>query len=329
MTRRYLVGIDTGVSKSVVALCDRGGRLVGTGRGAGMMLFGPPSQSQLETLRALLDRTCAEAGVTRGEVEFTAAGMCGVDFPKDWDAQHAALCSGLDLDPAATDLVNDAVVALWGATPSSRATIVQQGSAFTSAYRSALGGEQVFDPFDYARLFDIRREALARVVRMLDGRLQRTDLASRLLEHFGVADLDALYLQLADPTGAGWRQVSTSVLVVRDAWRAGDPVAAQMVDALASDLATTVSAMAARMGPGGFDAAFGGGVLQRLGPELLGVVSARLTELCPQARVVDVALPPEQGALVLAGHRAGLPATRLFEALAGHPGWNEDPGERR
>jgi N-acetylglucosamine kinase-like BadF-type ATPase len=316
MTEGYLLGIDTGMSKSIAALCDRDGRLLAKSHGAGVMLFGPPSESQLEVLRTLLDRVCEQAGISKAGIAFVAAGMCGVDFPKDWAEQHAALCSGLALDPAATCLVNDAVVALWGATAASRATIVQQGSAFTSAYRLAIGDEEVFDPFDYARLFDIRREALARLIRMLDGRMERTSLASRLLAHFGVEDLEELYLLLADPTGKGWHLVSTSVPVIRESWQAGDPVALEMVEALASDLAITVRAMASHLGPGEFDAAFGGGVIERLGPSLQDLVAARLTEWCPEARVVGVTLPPEQGALVLAGHQAGLSPTRLFEALA-------------
>ena len=321
----YLLGIDTGVSKSAVALSDCDGRLLGVDRGAGMMLLGPPTEDQMSVLRPLISKVCSAAGIESHDVAHVGAGMCGVDFPRQWEEQHSALCRGLGLDREKTTLVNDAIVALWGATCADRAAIVQQGSAFTSAYRAAVGEERVFDPFDYARLFDVRKEALALAVRMLDGRAPPTPFASRFLEHFGVGDADSLNEVLADPLGEGWKQLSTIAGVVSAAWLEGDPAATQMLETLALDLAVTVRAMAEHLGPGPFEAAFGGGVLQRLAPEFLDLVGARLTALCPEAIVARVALPPEHGALVMAGYHVGLAPTSIFAALAERrPGPTED-----
>jgi N-acetylglucosamine kinase-like BadF-type ATPase len=313
-----LLGIDTGASKSVAALSDGAGLLAEVS-GPGMMLLGSPTEEQLRVLSGLVAELCSAAGVESDDIVHVGAGMCGVDLPKQWEEQHRALCRGLRLDPRRTTLVNDGVVALWGATLAERATILQQGSAFTSVYRAALGQEQVFDPFDFARLLDVRKEALARVSRMLDGRATRTPLASRVLDHVGVPDGEALVELLADPFGEGWKQLSRVTPVVSAAWLDGDPAATTMLETLATDLAVTVSAMARRIGPGPFEAVFGGGVLRRLAPEFLDLVGARLAELCPEAVVGTVALPPERGALVMAAHYAGLSPHALFAALEGAP----------
>jgi N-acetylglucosamine kinase-like BadF-type ATPase len=314
--REYLLGIDSGVSKTAVALGDSEGCLLGQERGTGMMLLGPPTEDQLDILRLLISRVCSSVGVDSRDITHVGAGMCGVDLPRQWEEQHSALCRGLGLDPERTTLVNDAIVALWGATRAGRSTIVQQGSAFTSAYRAAVGHERLFDPFDFARLLDVRKEALARVARMLDGRAPRTSLASRLLEHVGADDAESLADLLADPFGEGWSRLSTISGVVSAAWLEGESAATEMIETLASDLAVTVRAMAEHMGPGPFEAAFGGGVLQRLAPEFLDLLGARLKGLCPESAVARVALPPEQGALVMAGFGAGLDPTSIFGALA-------------
>jgi N-acetylglucosamine kinase-like BadF-type ATPase len=311
----YLLGVDTGFSKSVVTVSDSSGRVLATVRGAGVMLFGPPTPDQVAVVGELISRVCDTAGIERDRLGHVGAGMCGVDLPKDWEDQHRVLCSGLGLDRETTVLVNDAIVALWGATGAGRATIVQQGSAFTSAYRGTMGEEELFDPFDHARLVDLRKEALARVVRMLDGRAVRTPFADRFLEHFGVTNIEGLYELLAEPRGIGWRLLSTIVGVVSTAWVEGDPIATELVEALATDLAVTVRAMAVRIGEGPFEAAFGGGVIERLPSSFLALVSRELTGLCPQASTVGIALPPEQGALVMAGHAAGMDPGELFAAL--------------
>jgi hypothetical protein len=64
-----------------------------------------------------------------------------------------------------------------------------------------------------------------------------------------------------------------------------------------------------------FAAAFGGGVIHAGGAELQHLLATQLAEAVPHARPVPVALAPEIGALVLAGHRAGLDARTLFDRL--------------
>jgi N-acetylglucosamine kinase-like BadF-type ATPase len=312
----YLLGLDTGMSKTVAALSDLTGRIVAEERGDGMTLHGAPTEDQLAILGDVVSRACAAAGIGRHELAHVAAGVSGVDFEKQWEAQHDAFCRGLGLEPATTSLVNDAVVALWGATKAERSMIVQQGSAYTSAYRTAAGLERVFDPFDYARLFDIRRESLARVVRMLDGRAPMSPFAARFLEHFGVRDLDGLNESLSHRSGDGWRRLSTIAGVVSASWREGDPAATEMLESLAADLVVTVRAMEGHLGRGPFEAAFGGGVLAHLGTAFLELMSARVASACPQAEVVAVTLAPERGALVMAGHHAGVAPAPLFDALA-------------
>ncbi len=313
----YFLGIDTGVSKSAAALSDGDGRLLGTVRGTGVTFFLDRSNKhRMRVLRDLISEVCQVAGIDKDRIGHVGAGMCGVDLPKQWEEQHRMLCDGLALNPDTTTLVNDAIVALWGATTAGRAAIVQQGSAFTSAYRVVVGEEELFDPFDYAGLFDIRREALARVARMLDGRLARTRFASLFLEHFGVSDAEGLNDVMADPGGAGRKTLSTVVGVISTAFEENDPVATELLESLATDLAVTIRAMAERMGPGPLEAALGGGVIERLPTRFFELLGTRLATLCPGAVVVGTTLPPEQGALVMAGHRAGLAPERLFAVLA-------------
>ena len=62
--------------------------------------------------------------------------------------------------------------------------------------------------------------------------------------------------------------------------------------------------------------AFGGGVITQGGAALQDLLRNRLAAACPHAVQIPVALPPEDGAAVLAGFRMGLPPRPLFETLA-------------
>jgi N-acetylglucosamine kinase-like BadF-type ATPase len=309
----FFVGFDGGLTKTALALCDTDGRLLGRLRGPGTAVIGTPTEQFFATAGDLLDGLCRQAGVTRSAIAHAVVGLSGIDFNDEVAAQHRAIAEGLGFDAGSLTLVNDGVVAIWGATNVERAAIVQHGSGITMAYRTALGRETVFDSIDVAAAFDLRREVVARVARMIDGRSQATGLMDRVLDSCGVA-ADEFVEWIARRPEA--RQcVSLLATTVFDAWRAGDAAAAELVQRAIDDYVIAIGAMAARMGESPLAAVFGGGVIHAGGAELQQHLATRLAEAVPHAHLVPVALSPELGALVLAGHRSHLDARALFERL--------------
>lgn len=306
------IGLDSGGAKTAGVLCDHGGRVLARARDAGAALVGLPDQRFYGVIEPLIARLCDEAGVALAQVSHVAIGLSGVDFPDEQREQHRLIAGRLALGSRLT-LVNDGVVALWGVSPDESLALVQHGSGITTARREAYGAEAIYDSLDVAEVFDLRRAAIALTARMIDGRAAPTALRDRVLAHCGVDAQDFAAWFFREPEAKARRAAIAPV--VFGAWRDGDAAAREIVDRAVADYILTAQAMTAGMGDG-FEIAFGGGVINQGGAALQALLRERLARTCPGAVQVPIALPPEDGAAVLAAFQMGLPPRPLFANLA-------------
>lgn len=309
-----LLGFDGGWNKSALALCSPEGRLLARLRGPGTAIVGLPAERFFTVAESMLQEICRLAGIQRTQISHLALGLSGVDFEDERTAQHQCIADGLKLDSSRLTLVNDGIAALCGASRAERLAIVQHGSGITLSWRARQGEERVFDSLDVASVFDIRREVTIQVVRMIDGRAEPTRLLGQVLQHCDVSAEQFAEWMFRDPV-TRLRQTLLETVVFK-AWREGEPVATDLVQRAAADYVLATRAMGARMPQGSeFLAAFGGGVIAQGGSDFQQLLGRRLAEACPGAALTSVQLPPEAGALVLAGRRTGLDATGLFDRL--------------
>ena len=312
--RSILVGIDGGGGKTRAALLDAGG-MVRMAQGPGAAIVGAPSMQALSVVADLIDRLLAEAGRTAAEIDHLAIGLSGVDYADDLPAQTDRFCARLGLPRARLTLVNDAIVALWGASAAARSLIVQHGTGFTSAWRGAVGAEVVFESTNAGSIFDLRRAAVALTVRTIDGRAAASDLRDRVLDHCGVAS-GAFADWVTRDRAAAWSRIAGLAGAVFASWRDGDEAAAGLVRSAAADYALTAAAMVRRIGEGPVVAAFGGGVIAAGGAELRALIAEQLAALSPTAEAIAPRLDPSLGAVLLAAHASGADPAALFERLA-------------
>lgn len=308
-----VVGFDGGGAKSAAVLCDVEGRVLARARGGGSAIVGLPDARFFAVLDPLLDELSRAAGVALHGIDRMVMGLSGVDFADEGREQGRAIASHLGLGERLT-LVNDGLVALWGVSPSPRLTLLQHGTGVTTAYRSALGYEAIYDSLDVGDVFDLRRAAVSATARMIDGRAEPSALMEGVLAHCGVAAADFAEWCMRDPVFRSRR--ATLAGVVFAAWRAGDPLAAAMVARAADDYVLATQAMATRLGPGPFLACFAGGVIQQGGAAFQARVEAELAEACPEATRCDAALAPEDGAALMGAHQCGQDVRQLFDRLA-------------
>ncbi len=298
------LGIDGGASKTAAVLMDGTGAVRGTGGGPGSAVSGTPSDEACVVLAAAAGGALDEAGVSRGDVARCSIGLNGVDFEDERERQLDVLTARLGLSKERTSLVNDGIVALWGASPAERAAVLQVGSGFTSAFRCAFGGETLFDHLNVGRTLDIRRELTVAVARMIDGRLDRTPLLDAALTHFGIESeeeyADRLFRGTIPP-----ERIADSAALVFAAWREGDPAARAIGDRAVEDYALAAAGMLRRLGAGPADMVFGGGVMQQAPGEFRRALEERVTASFPDARVHPSLLPPEYGAALMAAFPGG------------------------
>jgi N-acetylglucosamine kinase-like BadF-type ATPase len=307
-----LAGIDAGASKSLALLSDGDGRILARTKGAGISLKAAPRPEQIGAFNALLADLLRTAGLKLDDLAHVGLGVSGVDFEDEFSAQKEALAAGMGLPPEKLTLVNDGIVALWGASPSPRSVILQHGSGATAAYRTALGQEKAFDHLDAGGLFDLRVEAIKAARRMQDGRLPVSPLLGQIEKALGVegkrALSDAWYRgQLPQPAVAGLAALAFK------AWTEGDPNAATLVRRAADDYACAGLAMARLSGAA--EIHFGGGVISTAPPAFWDLLRSQIQNELPTALIAPPRLGPDSGACLMAAFRAGLEIRDLWDNL--------------
>ena len=316
MSAMFFVGIDGGASKTAGVLCDLEGRVLARCRKGGCVVTVQPSPDSLAVLNDVVHDLLAHCPGGPDADWHCGLGVSGIDFSDQIPGQIQAIRQSMRQTDGRLTIVNDGIVALWGASPADRAGIIQHGSGLTSAFRRELGGEQLYDCLDTSGLCDLRQEAVRAVSRMIDGRCPPSGLMDHLLRHWHVEHPE----QLSEMVYRGmipWQRLWSSVPTVFQCWLAGDPAAARMVRKAAEDYARMAHAISERIGPGAV-LALGGGVLQQAPPRFWHLMEAELRRFAPGVTLRKPALAPEEGAAVMACHHAGADVRKLFAGLESH-----------
>ncbi len=235
---KLFLGVDGGQSGTTAVIGDDSGRVLGTGEA------GPCNHATAAEGRAKLERAvtgsvaeaCAQAGVDPATVTFEAAcfGMSG--GPDDKEGILASI-----LRTKRLVVTTDAVTALAGATPEGQGIIVIAGTGSISFGRNAEGrtaraGGWGYVFGDEGGAFDIARQALRAILRMDEGWGPATGLRDPLLAATASRNANEMLHRFYTPDWPRSR-VATLAPIVDAAAAAGDPVAAQILNNSAQELA--------------------------------------------------------------------------------------------
>jgi glucosamine kinase len=239
---RYFLGVDGGQSSTTAIIGDETGRVVGVGRGGPCNHVGA-SQGRakfVDAIQTSLQAACAQAGLKAGmtaaSVRFTSAclGFSGGAADKE-----SILSEILASDR--TRVTDDALIALAGATACEPGLVVIAGTgsiAFgrDSRGRTARAGGWGYLFGDEGGGFWIARQALGAALRLEEGWGVPTSLRARLLDATGARNINDLLHRCYTAEFPRPRVASLSVLV-NHAAEVGDPVAVQILDTAARELA--------------------------------------------------------------------------------------------
>ncbi len=313
MPHHCFLGLDGGSHKTLGVLIDQEGEVLACVQGEGSSIGPEPAPERCAVLSGLKVRLCEEAGVEPGEIAGVGLGLSGIDFADEFEHQYTVLSKWLGVERERLALVNDGVVALWGASPAENAVIVHHGSGITHAYRTGYGQEQAYDHLDVGKMFDIRQGLAAVVARMLDGRVPPTPLKEAVLRHYGLEEsnyADNLFRNLIPR-----ERFRTAQMHAWTAWGEGDPAATGLVEQAAADYVLTALAMARRTGDPRCEVAFGGGVINHAPEEFMALLVAGVQAELPEAAVIRPRLSPGHGAALMAAFQAGVDTRPLFARM--------------
>ncbi|NIN73497.1 MAG: BadF/BadG/BcrA/BcrD type ATPase [Gemmatimonadetes bacterium] len=291
MKARSVIGIDGGATATRAVVLDDRGNELGRGRAGPALTDGNGGTIEIDALAAAAERAAEQAGLTL-PVAALCAGLAGMGREEDRATVEAALeTRGI---ASTSRVVTDAEAAYYDAFADGPGILLISGTGSIAWCRAEDGREARAGGWgsligDEGSGYDIGLRGLRAAVRAADGRGAETELLARLTADLGIAGPEDLVTRAAS---AAKSEIAGLAPLVCDLARAGDAVAATIVDAAIASLAGHVAALLGRLGPWNAPPglALGGGLLSPGGPLRDALVLATGDYPCvPLAAEVDAA----------------------------------------
>jgi N-acetylglucosamine kinase-like BadF-type ATPase len=303
-----VLGIDQGSTYTRAAICTTQGQIVAACTGSGACHAYDGMEAAMSAIRETAWAALGQAGITPREVNCLFAGLTGADWPDEYSLlQDNLLRLGLCEQVHVT---NDSMIALRGGTDQPYGAVLIAGSGGNCAIRSPSGQEFIYAYYHDADLqggHALGRRVLSAIYRAETGREVETSLAERVLEFYGLSNVDALLRCDVE------RRLSPDIkelapLLFEEAYR-GDAAAAKIVRSFAEGCAGLVAAGLRRFGMTGMEleVVLSGSVFKARGPLLIETMAACIHQAAPRARLVNARYEPVAGALLLGLEWLGIP----------------------
>ncbi|MFG3438755.1 N-acetylglucosamine kinase [Nonomuraea sp. NPDC047897] len=310
-SRRLVLAVDGGNSKTDVAVVADDGEVVATARSGPFL----PQSAGVAAAVDVVERAVAEAvrhvPPPRGRPPFdhVAAYLAGADLP----VEEEALAREFAARGLAPDVVvrNDTFALLRAGASAPWGVAVVCGAGINAVGVSPTGEVARFPALgrisgDWGGGQVIGEDALWHAARAEDGRGPATALVDVLRAHFGVGTVEELVLDLhfgRVPYGR-LHELAPGVLA---AAAGADAVALGLVERLAGEVTTMALVCLRRLGllETRAEVVLGGGVLRARDPLLTSLLERGLTAGAPRAGIVVADVPPIVGAALNGLDRLG------------------------
>ncbi|MGC0421872.1 N-acetylglucosamine kinase [Embleya sp. AB8] len=297
-----VLAIDAGNSKTDVAVVDAAGRVWGRSRGPGYTPYVLGQDAAVEVIAALVEEVLrSAAGV--GPVEHVAAYLANIDLP----VEELRLRKEFeDRGWSRTVTVgNDTFAVLRSGTGAPRGVAVVCGAGINCVGLLPDGRTARFPALgritgDWGGGIGLMEEVMWSSVRAEDGRGRSTALAAATADHFGLTSATAVAeaVHLGELPAERLHELVPLLFRVAEA---GDPVAEEVVDRQAGEIAVMAVTALRRLDllAEAADVVLGGGVLAAEPPTLMAAVDKKIHASAPRAILRVATAPPVVGAALL------------------------------
>ena len=308
----HVLGIDAGGTKTVCLLADEHGVVVSEGRGPGANLHASGELAIEKVLHEVMEAAIGDRALAPSAI---CLGIAGVD--RQDDARTVRAIMRRIGYKSRVVVVNDALVALVAGAGDSPGIVIVAGTGSivygrNASFEAARAGGWGHIIGDEGSGYWIGREALAAIMRSVDGRGPATRLVDDVLAHFNIDDTSELPRIVYDRK---WPRASVAALgpIVLGASQRGDAVATRILERAADELVLAAGSVASKLEMRGdaFPFILAGGVFRVVG-WLAEELSRRLVEVAPRSEVRLLDEEPAAGAvrLALAEARGGAQVPR-------------------
>ncbi|GAB1484309.1 N-acetylglucosamine kinase [Treponema sp.] len=189
----YVLGIDQGGTKTMAAVADLKGTILGYGvAGGGYHAIGGLKPA-IDEVEKATQTACRMAGIQRPHFVSVSAGMTGADFDYEYEILRKAL--GERISAHNLRVVNDCIIAMRAGSASTHGAVLCAGTGLNCAIRSFSGEEFIYgyyiDDF-WQGAASISERALRAVLDASVGLRPETTLATTFFKKLGVKNADEL-----------------------------------------------------------------------------------------------------------------------------------------
>ncbi len=307
-----VLAIDGGNSKTDVALIGPDGSLLASVRGPGTSVDDRRFETSLVVLDDLVSAVARQAGIDpAGRIaEHTSAFIAGADLPQE-EQRLAEVLATRHWSPSIR-AGNDTFAVLRAGTQRPWGVGVTCGAGINCVGVAPSGEQTRFLALgrftgDWGGGLDMGVEVMWWATRAEDGRGEPTALSQAVADYFGRATASQVAIDI-HLGGLDDDDLIRLTYVLFEVAGAGDPVAIQLVDRLAEEIALMALVAMRRLHLTELDTelALGGGMLMARNPLLHGGVTRRVLAEVPTARIGVVDVPPIAGAALLGLDHLGL-----------------------
>jgi len=309
-----LLGVDGGNTKTIAVAAEPDGTIIGTARVVrGSDIHAVPVDTAIgvydgATAEALRQADAAPRAGSRPASDpriVAAFSLAGADWPED----VALLSSRLTRRWPGAVVVNDAIGALRAAVPTGAGVVVVCGTGTATGARGP-DGRTWHSGFwqEVQGGHELGVRTLQAIYRAELGIDAPTRLTGAVLAATGEPDVEALLHHATGREVVDRRDPAVLAPVLLEVADAGDAAAVAIVERHGTALGRMAVAAARRVGIGPddpFDLALAGGVLRGRRGRFRDAIVAAVVAAAPATRVVEPALEPAAGALLLAFDAAG------------------------
>ena len=301
----HVLGIDAGGTKTVCLLADEHGAVLAEARGPGANLHAAGELAVEKVLYEVMEEAVGDRTID-GRAIVPAAiclGIAGVD--REDEARIVRAIMRRIGYKSRVLVVNDALIALVAGARDAPGIVIIAGTGSIAYGRNAAGeaaraggwGHMIGDE---GSGYWIGREALAAVMRAVDGRGPETGLAAEILVHFNVDEVSRLPRIVYD---RDLPRVAVAALgpIVQRVGEQGDAVATRILERATNELVLAAQSVATRLEMRGDEFTFylAGGAF-RVVPWLANELPRPLAEVAPRCEVQVLDEEPAVGAVWLA-----------------------------
>jgi N-acetylglucosamine kinase-like BadF-type ATPase len=308
-----VLGVDGGGRTTHAVVADQAGSLMGMGFAGGSNWESVGLAEALAHIAAASDAALGEAGIARGDLDASAFGLAGIDWPSDVGRLEGGIAPlGLG---GPRRILNDAFVAFRAGAPQAWGVVVVAGTGTIAAGRNPAGEEfrtlgqgRVFG--DVGSEFDVSELAVRAVADAYTGRGPSTMLTELLCERTGVdTAIDLLERIARADTRLRSPEVANMTPLVLQATEAGDLVARGILEEVGQALGDTAGLVGSQLAMLDLDfpVVLAGGLFRTPNRYLLDQLELGVRRKAPLAYTVLLDAPPVVGSVLFALELASSP----------------------